>query len=499
MRGMGVVAGALLGWALACGGGHSSPPPAPQVVSVALSPSGASLWTNGTQAFQATVSGTTNTAVTWSVGEAAGGTISAAGLYTAPGSAGNFHVKATSVADATKTAEAPVTVSVQPPPGACNGADLGAGANLNGFLPFPSDNAWNQDVSTAPVDPNSGAIIGFIGNAGLHPDFGAGLWQGSPIGIPYVVVASSTQAKVPVVNTAWPDESDPGPMPIPFNAPVEGTAVPGDNTTVGDRHVLIMDRDTCLLYELGNGHRQADGSWTANCAATWDLKSNALRPYGWTSTDAAGLPIFPGLARYDEVAAGAINHALRFTVPTTRKAYVLPATHQAGGSTSASAPPMGLRVRLKASVDISGYPAQARIVLTALKRYGMIVADNGSAWYISGAPDVRWNNDQLATLSGVKGSDFEVVQMGTVYTSAPTGTAPGITSFAAIPASTTASAGTQLGWSTTNATRWFITPDIGWVTGTSVAVKPAATTTYILQAENAYGSATRTVQVVVTP
>jgi hypothetical protein len=496
---MSLIVGTLLGWAVACGGGHSSQPPALQVVSVALSPSGASLWTGGTQAFQATVNGTSNTAVTWSVVEAAGGTISAAGLYTAPGSAGNFHIKATSVVDATKTAEASVTVSVQPPPGACNGADLGAGANLNGFLPFPGDNAWNQDVSTAPVDPNSGAIISFIGSAGLHPDFGAGLWNGSPIGIPYVVVASSTQAKVPVTFNPWGDESDPGPMPIPANAPVEGTTTPGDNTTVGDRHVLVVDRDTCLLYELGNGHRQADGSWNANCAAIWDLKSNALRPYGWTSADAAGLPIFPGLARYDEVAAGTINHALRFTVPTTRKAYVLPATHQAGDSTSANAPPMGLRVRLKASVDISTYPLQARIVLTALKRYGMIVADNGSAWYISGAPDARWNNDQLAALSGIKGSDFEVVQMGPAYTSDPVGTEPAITSFSATPTSTTASAGSQLSWSTTNTTRWFITPDIGWVTGTSVAVKPATTTTYNLQAENAYGSANQTVQVVVGP
>jgi hypothetical protein len=244
---------------------------------------------------------------------------------------------------------------------------------------------------------------------------------------------------------------------------------------------------------------QADGSWTADSASVWDLKSNALRPYGWTSADAAGLPIFPGLARYDEVAAGAFTHALRFTVPTSRKAYVLPATHQAGSSSSTSAPPMGLRVRLKASVDISAYPLQARVVLTALKRYGLILADNGSTWFISGAPDDRWDNTQLATLSGIKGADLEVVQMGTVYTSNPIGTAPALTSLVATPTSIPSGSSATLSWTSTNATRWFITPEIGWVTGTSVTVRPAATTTYNLQAEGPYGSATRTVQVVVTP
>jgi hypothetical protein len=462
---------------------------------VAITPSGASLWTGQTQTFSATVTGSTNQVVTWSLVEPAGGSISAAGLYTAPALVGNFHVKATSAADPTKSTQAPVAVSVQPPAGACNGAVLGSGASLQGFLSFPVDNAWNRDVSGDPVDPNSAAIIAAIGaGTGLHPDFGAGLYQGSPMGIPYVVVASGVQPKVPVAFTAYGSESDPGPMPIPASAPVEG-----GSAATGDRHVLVLDRDACVLYELYNAHLQANGSWTAAATAIWDLKSNALRPYGWTSADAAGLPIFPGLARYDEVAAGAIPHALRFTVQTSRKAYVLPATHWASSNTSTSAPPMGLRVRLKAGVDISGYPQQARVVLAAMKRYGLILADNGSNWFISGAPDDRWDNNQLATLSGIKGSDLEVVQMGTVYTADPPGPAPAIASFTAAPASIANGSSAVLSWGSTHATRWFITPEVGWVTGTSVSIHPTVTTTYTLAAQGPYGSATRTVQVVVTP
>ncbi len=494
MRGKSLILGMLLGGVIACGGGKSTPA-APQVISVAITPPGASVWTGGSQAFTATVTGSTNQAVTWTVIESSGGSISAAGLYTGPGSAGSFHVKAVSAADPSKSAQAPVTVSVHPPAGACNGAALGSGASLQGFTAFPIDNAWNRDVSADPVDPNSAAIIASIGaGTGLHPDFGAGLYAGSPIGIPYSVVASSVQPKVPVTFTAYGGESDPGPMPIPASAPVEG-----GNASTGDRHVLVMDRDACVLYELYNAHLQAGGSWTADSAAIWDLKSNALRPYGWTSADAAGLPIFPGLARYDEVAAGAIPHALRFTVQNSRKAYVLPATHWASSNTSTSAPPMGLRVRLKAGKDISGYPLQARVVLTAMKRYGLILADNGSNWFISGAPDDRWDNNQLATLSGIKGSDLEVVQMGTVYTADPTGTAPAFSSFTATPTSITSGASAVLSWAGANATRWFITPEVGWVAGTSVSVHPTVTTTYILEAEGAYGSATRTLQVVVSP
>jgi hypothetical protein len=469
--------------------------PTTPVLSVAISPAGVTVWTGSTQTFQATVTGSSNQSVTWSVVEASGGTINATGLYTAPGTAGSFHVKAVSAADPSQSAQVPVTVSVQPPQGACNAAVLGIGASLQGFTPLPSDNAWNRDVSADPVDPNSAAIIAFIGaGTGLHPDFGAGLYNGSPIGIPYAVVASSSQAKVPIAFTAYGSESDPGPMPLPGTAPVEGGAA-----ATGDRHVLVLDRDACVLYELYRAFPQTDGSWTADAASIWDLKSNALRPYGWTSADAAGLPIFPGLARYDEVAAGAIPHALRFTVQTTRKAYVLPATHWASSNTNLNAPPMGLRVRLKASVDISTYPLQARVVLTALKRFGMILADNGSSWFISGAPDARWDNTQLAALSGIKGSDLEVVQMGPVQTSDPTGAVPTISTFGASPASLTNGASSLLTWSSANATRWFITPELGWVTGTSATVRPTATTTYTLQAEGPYGKATRTIQVVVTP
>jgi len=463
-------------------------------VTIAVSPQAASVQTGQSQAFTAAVGGSPNTAVTWTVVEAGGGSVSAAGTYTAPASAGTYHVRATSVADPSRWDQATVAVTSIPPAGPCNSADLGAGASLRGYRPFPADNAWNQDISASPVDPNSAAIIAFIGaTRGLKADFGSGLWEGAPIGIPYQVV-DSTQPRVKVTFTAYGDESDPGPMPVPASAPVEG----GPAAT-GDRHVLIMDRDACVLYELYRAFPQPDGSWNADSAAIWDLKSNALRPFGWTSADAAGLPVFPGLARYDEVAAGEITHALRFTVPTTRRAYVLPATHWASSNTSANAPPMGMRVRLKAGVDIAGYPAQAQVVLRALKKYGMILADNGSAWYITGAPNEGWINDQLATLGGIKGSDLEVVQMGTVYTADPGGAAPTIGSFAATPASIAPGGTASLAWSASNATRFFVTPEVGWTPGSPVTVRPAATTTYTLTAEGPYGSATRTVNVTVIP
>ncbi|MBI4913768.1 MAG: hypothetical protein HY823_13620 [Acidobacteria bacterium] len=376
---------------------------------------------------------------------------------------------------------------------ACNGASLGPGASLQGYRPFPPDSPWNLDISAAPVDPDSAAIIAFIGaSRGLHPDFGAGLWDGGPIGIPYQVV-DGTQAKVRVRFTAYGDESDPGPMPVPPGAPVEGG--PG---SPGDRHVLVLDRSACMLYELYRAFPQADGSWNADSAAVWDLKSNALRPFGWTSADAAGLPIFPGLARYDEVAAGEIPHALRFTAPTTRRAYVLPATHWASSTTNPGAPPMGTRVRLKASVDVSGFPAQAQVVLRALKKHGMILADNGSAWYIGGAPDERWNNDALATLSSIKGSDLEVVQLGTVHTANPAGDPPAIASFTASPATVAPGGASTLSWSAAHATRFFVTPEVGWAPG-SATVRPTASTTYTLTAQGPFGSATRSVTVTVAP
>ena len=274
---------------------------------------------------------------------------------------------------------------------------------------FPEDNIWNTPIDSAPLHPNSTNYINTIGaNTGLHPDFGADVWppgSDSPIGIPYVVVDSS-QPKVSVTFD-YDDESDPGPYPIPPDAPREG----GPTTDEGDRHVLVLEKDNCILYELYAAERQPDNSWTAGSGAIYDLNSHELRPDGWTSADAAGLPILPGLVRYDEVAAGAINHAIRFTVPQTQRAYVWPARHFASSQTSTNYPPMGLRLRLKADYDLSGFSPDMQVILQAMKTYGLILADNGSAWYISGVPDDNWDNDVLHQMDGVLGSDFEVVDV----------------------------------------------------------------------------------------
>ena len=299
-----------------------------------------------------------------------------------------------------------------PPPSPTPTPELGPGASLHGKQLFPSDNPWNQDISAMPVDANSANLIASIGlNTGLHPDFGT-VYNGVPNGIPYVVV-SGTQSRVPINFTAYGDESDPGPYPVPPNAPIEG----GPNSN-GDRHVIVIDRDNWQLYEMFYAFPVNNGSsWNAACGATFDLNSNALRPAGWTSADAAGLPVFPGLVRYDEVVEqGLIAHALRFTVQNSRRAYVHPARHFASNNTNPNLPPMGMRVRLKASFDISGFSPRIQVILRAMKKYGMIVADNGSNWYISGAPDPRWNDDELSTLKTIKGSSFEVVQMGSVVT-----------------------------------------------------------------------------------
>ncbi|WP_437206531.1 hypothetical protein [Planctomicrobium sp. SH664] len=285
---------------------------------------------------------------------------------------------------------------------------LGHGASLGGKLPFPPDNPWNQPIDHLPVDPMSDVIINKIGrDKNVHPDFGSGEWNGAPIGIPYVVV-SGTQPKAPIAYTAYGDESDPGPYPIPGDAMIEG-----DPNVDGDRHVLVIDRDDWKLYELFRAFPIANGRlWRAECGAIFDLKTNDLRPEGWTSADAAGLPIFPGLARYDEIVEQKeIKHALRFTVAKTRRAYVPPARHWASRHTDPSLPPLGMRVRLKKDFDLTPFPPEAQVVLTALKKYGMFLADNGSDWFISGAPDPRWNDDALRTLKKVHGGDFEVVQM----------------------------------------------------------------------------------------
>jgi hypothetical protein len=267
---------------------------------------------------------------------------------------------------------------------------------------FPTTNAWNERVDALPVAANSAQLIQSIGvGTGLHPDFGSGLYGGGPIGIPFDVV--SKQTKRFRVTFGYADESDKGPYPIPKTVHIEG-----GRASTGDRHALLIDKDACKLYELYALSPKGTG-WAAGSGAIWNLRSNALRPAGWTSADAAGLPIFPGLARYDEVARGVINHALRFTAERTRRQYVYPARHYASSSDDPSLPPMGLRVRLKASVDISGFPKQARVVLQALKTYGMILADNGSNWYISGAPNPGWSNDALHSLGRITGSMFEVV------------------------------------------------------------------------------------------
>lgn len=299
--------------------------------------------------------------------------------------------------------------------GSMAGASLGVGADLNGAVPFPADNAWNTDISQQPVDGNSGNLIASIGlSTGLHPDFGSGSYAGSVIGIPYVVVKGS-QGLVPIAFTAYGDESDPGPYPVPLDAPVEGQTLNG-LPFGGDRHVLVIDRDTNRLFEMWTSYPQEGGAWAAGSAAEFHLDSDTVRPTaqpGWTSADAAGLPIFPGLARYEEAHAGLIPHALRFTVQRSRAAYVPPANHSASNSTNPNLPPMGMRVRLNAGFTIpASFSPEVKAILSALKTYGMIVADNGSNWYISGAPDQRWNNDDLVSqLRQVSGSNFEVVQM----------------------------------------------------------------------------------------
>jgi hypothetical protein len=273
---------------------------------------------------------------------------------------------------------------------------------------FPATSPWNQRVDKLPVAASSAAIVNAIGpDDRMHADFGSGLWDGGPIGIPITVVRG-TQRKTRVA-FEYASESDKGPYPIPANVAIEG-----GRRSDGDRHALIVDRDACRLYELFALYPTSGGGWRAGSGAIFDLRSNRLRPAGWTSADAAGLAILPGLARYDEVARGRIDHALRFTVQRTRRAYVWPARHYASSRTDPDLPPMGLRFRLKRSSPIAGFPRQARIVLQALKEYGMILADNGSNWYVSGAPHPKWSNEQLHTLHRVPGSAFEVVDVSSL-------------------------------------------------------------------------------------
>ena len=558
------------------------PPPVPAGVHVSVSPSPANVRAGSTQQFTATVTGTTNTSVTWSVNSVAGGsastgTINSSGKYTAPISLPNSNpvtVQATSAADSTATSTSSVTVqnpipvltSINPtsvnvgsftltatgsnfvngsqvllgitplnttfvsstqltatgnaptggtfsvivsnpnpgastssainlqvgppaPPSACNGMSVGQGANLNGFHLFPADSAWNQDISSVPVDANSGTIITFIGpTVALHPDFGTG---GN--GIPYSVVGSQ-QPFVNINFNAFGGESDPGPMPIPANAPIEGFPSPGD------QHVLVLDNTNCWLYELFGSSVNTDGTWNAGSASVWDMQSNETRPFTWTSADAAGLPIFPGLARFDEVASGQITHALRFTLRNSRAAIVPPASHWAANSTNASAAPMGMRMRLNKNFDISTFSPANQVILKALKQYGMIMADNGSSMFISGAPDDRWDDNDLHKLSTLHASDFEVLRMDTIYTQSnlPQGSSPIISTFTAstanpVPPGTPVT----LTWSGTGASYFIVAPEIGAVRGTSTTVAPTKTTIYTLYATNAFGRTTATVTVTV--
>jgi hypothetical protein len=305
--------------------------------------------------------------------------------------------------------------------GNMSGADLGIGANLNGAVPFPSDNAWNTDISQEDVDPNSDNLIASIGlSTSLHPNFGSGTWDNAIIGIPYVVVADS-QTYVPIKITLYRKQSDPGPYPVPPDAPIEGEK-PGGGNFGGDRHVIVIDRDTNRLFEMYRSFSEGGGtSWKCDAGAIFHLDSDDVRPTakrGWTSADAAGLPIFPGLVRYEEASGGVIPHALRFTVQQTREAYVKPANHWSSSDQDANLPPMGMRVRLKASYVIpQNFSTETKAILQALQTYGMMVADNGSNWYITGAPDDRWNNSALVgELSQVQGSNFEVVKMKHIVT-----------------------------------------------------------------------------------
>lgn len=308
----------------------------------------------------------------------------------------------------------------EPQYGSMRGAATGLGASLRGAIPFPENNVWNRDISREPVDPRSAAIIASISlDANVHPDFGSGLWQGRVIGFPYYVVRGTRQ-KVRINYRAYGDESDKGRFPIPRNAQMEGY-LPGGGEAQGDRHVIVVDRDNDRLYELYRAFERPDGGWDADSGAVFHLDKNNYRPTaepGWTSADAAGMPMFPGLVRYDEASKGEIRHALRFTAARLRYAYVPPANHYTPGEKSPDLPPLGMRVRLKASYKIpNSFSRETKAILRALKTYGMFLADKGLNWYLSGAPDPRWDNARLITeLRRVTGRDFEVVRMQGIVT-----------------------------------------------------------------------------------
>jgi hypothetical protein len=389
----------------------------------------------------------------------------------------------------------------------CGQLSLGDNAGFNGFVPYAPTDLWDTDISSAPLDPNNTAITSAGGFAGLnlHPDFSS-IADGD-YGIPYVVVDSSAQPLVPIDVAAYADESDVALEPIPITAPIEGA--PADcaaggwpHTYLGDAHVLVVDRNTCFLYETFNTHR-CNGQWASDSETIWDLKQFEQRPWGWTSADAAGLPIMTGLVRYDEVAAGAIQHAIRFTMQVTKNDandgyFVEPASHAAGVYWGVSNV-MGMRVRLKSDFDISGFSRANQVILTAMKHYGMIIADNGGYFFFQGAPNAHWNDNDLDNLKNIDSSNFEVVKMTPAWpgwdsSTAPTGGAPAIHSFKASATGVKPGTAVTLEWNVTGSSYLFI-DKLGGVRGTSIVVKPATTTTYALNATNHYGRSTRNVTV----
>jgi hypothetical protein len=366
--------------------------------------------------------------------------------------------------------------------GACAGMSLGVGGALNGYLPFPANNPWNMDISNAPIDPNSNNIINFIGpTLPLQADFS----------MPYTIVSAS-QPELPVNLGIYGFVGDPGPMPVPPNAPIEAGGT--------DMHTIVVDKDSCWSYEL-YGAAYANGQWNVSTAAVFDLTANEYRPFGWASANAGGTSIFAGILKYDEMASGEIRHAIRFVVPTTRQAFTPPGNNFTNLTTDPNAPPMGMRLRLKASVDVSGYPPQSQTILKALQKYGMIVDDNGCcSLFINGGVDSRWDyaND-LYTLKQVHASDFEVMYMNPVYTASdiPTGPAPAIHNFHANPATVSKGKPVTLSWSITNSEYTIVTPAVGTTRATRVVVMPQASTTYTLTSTNHYGRTTATVTVTV--
>src|SRR5271156_616327 len=377
----------------------------------------------------------------------------------------------------------------------CGNMSTGNGASLNGYVPFPTSNLWNTNIASAAVDPNSAAIITALTGSNLHPDF-SNVVDGN-YGIPYVVVDSNATPGVPVTMTTYTSESDITLYPIPITAPIEG--FPPACATTGDNHLIVIDKTQCWIYETWQTHL-CNGAWSAANGAIWDLTSTEHRPYGWTSADAAGLPIFPGLVRYDEVAAGVVHHAFRMTVAQTKSDanggyFVAPATHGAGNN-SGTDNIMGMRLRLKAGFAISGFSAANQAILTAMKNYGMIVADNGSNMYFQGAPDARWDDNDLDALKAIDASNFDVVQMGTEYddATAPTGAVPTISSFTASQTTVTAGTPVTLTWTVSNDSYDYIDV-VGPVRGGTQTVTPGATTVYTLYSTNQYGRATKSVTV----